>query len=345
MSIENDNKIKFKKKMNQILLELPEFSKDFFIYCSGIKNYSMRTILEYAQDLRVFFRYLAETNPLLHGDIKAISLDFIDELRPQDLYEYIQYIEVYNNDNKTLVNGESGKARKVASLRTFYKYYYSAGMLKNNPSVILNSPKNHKKNIIRLESDEIKHLLNTVENLDGLSTKQLDYARKTRYRDYSIIVLLLGTGIRVSECVNINLDDINWKNRSIRIIRKGGNESIVYFNEDVENALNDYIELERVKFEDQSEPLFLARDGRISVRTVQRLVKKYSQIAVPQKHITPHKMRSTYGTNLYQKTSDIYLVADALGHSTLNVVQRYADISDENRKVAGKLVNWTHSKD
>lgn len=345
MDYESEKKLRLRKKITEIAVELPEFVNEFLTYCSSTKNYSLRTTLNYATDLRVFFRYLADKNPLLKGNMKKITLDFIDELRPQDLQEYLQYIEIYETNGTAYANGECGKARKIASLRSFYKYYYSMGLIKNNPSSIISSPKLHKKNVVHMERSESDELIKTMENQTGLTEKQKTFSRKSYYRDLAIVTLLLGTGIRVSECVGINLKDINWKNRSIRILRKGGNESTVYFNEDVEQRLNDYIELERKSPEKDSDALFISRNlTRMSVRSVERMVKKYTQTAVPQKRITPHKMRSTYGTNLYQETSDIYLVADALGHSSLNVVQRYADISDERRKRAGQIADWTHKK-
>lgn len=346
MDYESEKKLKLRKKIHEVVNDLPEFTKDFFTYCSSTKNYSMRTTLNYATDLRVFFRYLAETNPLLHGDIKNITLDFIENLLPQDLQEYLQHIEIYEANGTAYANGECGKARKIASLRSFYKYYYSMGLIKSNPSSIISSPKMHKKNVVHMERSESDDLIKGMETQSGLTQKQQTFSRKSYYRDLAIVTLLLGTGIRVSECVGINLKDINWQNRSIRIVRKGGNESTVYFNEDVEQRLNDYIELERKSPENDSDALFISRNQtRITVRSVERMVKKYTQAAVPQKKITPHKMRSTYGTNLYQETNDIYLVADALGHSSLNVVQRYADIGDERRRRAGKLADWTHTLD
>lgn len=346
MDYESEKKLKLRQKINEIASELPEFTKEFFTYCSSTKNYSMRTTLNYATDLRIFFRYLAKQNPLLKGDIKNITLDFIEELRPQDLQEYLQDIEIYEQNGTAYANGECGKARKIASLRSFYKYYYSMGLIKNNPSSIISSPKMHKKNVVHMDRSESDDLIKGMESQSGLTQKQIVFSRKSYYRDLAIVTLLLGTGIRVSECVGINLKDINWKKRSIRILRKGGNESTVYFNEDVEQRLNDYIELERQTPETDPDALFVSRNKtRITVRSVERMVKKYTQASVPQKKITPHKMRSTYGTNLYQETNDIYLVADALGHSSLNVVQRYADIGDERRQRAGEITDWTHTKD
>lgn len=346
MDHESEKKLKLRKKINEITAELPEFTKEFITYCSSTKNYSMRTTLNYATDLRIFFRYLASQNPLLKGDIKNITLDFIDELKPQDLQEYLQEIEIYEQNGTAYANGECGKARKIASLRSFYKYYYSMGLIKNNPSSIISSPKMHKKNVVHMERSESDDLIRGMENQTGLTQKQIAFSKKSYYRDLAIVTLLLGTGIRVSECVGINLKDINWKAHSIRIIRKGGNESTVYFNEDVEQRLNDYIELERKAPEQDPDALFVSRNQtRITVRSVERMVKKYTQASVPQKRITPHKMRSTYGTNLYQETNDIYLVADALGHSSLNVVQRYADIGDERRRRSSEVTDWTHTQE
>ena len=157
-----------------------------------------------------------------------------------------------------------------------------------------------------------------------------------------MMMLLLGTGIRVSECVGLDMDDVDFKNNGIKIHRKGGAEVVVYFSDEVRKVLLDYmVEREKLTAADGSiNALFLSmQNKRMSVRSVENMVKKYSQLVTTLKNITPHKLRSTYGTSLYRETGDIYLVADVLGHKDVNTTRKhYAEIEDERRRKAAKKV-------
>ena len=165
-----------------------------------------------------------------------------------------------------------------------------------------------------------------------------------------MLSLLLGTGIRVSECVGINLSDIDIINTAIKIKRKGAKESIIYFSDEVAKALNDYI-VERKNndkvYEKDNDALFLSlQNKRITSRAVQKLVKKYASGVTPLKHITPHKFRSTFGTNLYQETDDIYLVASVLGHNDVNTTKKhYAAIEDDKKRLARNRVKLRDDHD
>jgi site-specific recombinase XerD len=173
------------------------------------------------------------------------------------------------------------------------------------------------------------------------SDRQQKILQNTRYRDYAILTLLLRTGIRVSECVGLDLSDINFKEMSMCVVRKGHKEHILYFDDVVEDALMDYIQFERPKYieSDKEKALFLSnRKKRLAVRSIQEMVDKYAKVAVSNKKISPHKMRSTYGTALYNKTGDIRLVADVLGHSDINTTAKhYAASEDAHRRMAAKI--------
>jgi site-specific recombinase XerD len=203
-------------------------------------------------------------------------------------------------------------------------------------------PKLHEKEIIRLDADEVSNLLDEVESGDKLSKSQQKYHDKTRLRDVAIFTLLLGTGMRVSECVGINIDDIDFKNCGIKIRRKGGYETVIYFGDEVEKALKDYLEVRKtiIPVSGHEDAMFLSiQKKRIGVRAVENLVKKYSKLVTQLKKITPHKLRSTYGTSLYRETGDIYLVADVLGHKDVNTTKKhYAAIEDERRRKARNIV-------
>ncbi len=328
-------------RLRELLCTLPPFCKDFF---RGIEpQTSSRTRISYAYDLQIFFEFLKETNPYFKKkDFNTITISDLECLTTTDIEEYIEYLSYYNKDGKQHSNDEAGLKRKVTSLRSFYNYFYRKEIIKYNPASLVKIPKIHDKEIIRLDINEVAQLLDETESGDKLTDKQKIYHNKTKTRDLAILILLLGTGIRVSECVGIDLDDIDFNNWGIKIIRKGGNESIIYFGEEVYSALSDYLEERNhiIPYTGNENALFLSMQRkRISVRAVENLVKKYSRTVTTVKKITPHKLRSTYGTYLYQETGDIYLVADVLGHKDVNTTKKhYAAVDDMQRRKAAGIV-------
>lgn len=335
------------RHLRELIKELPNFCGDFF---RGIEpRTSSRTRIAYAYDLKVFFDFLQKENPsLCKTDMHNISLDNLDNLKVVDIEEYMEYLKYrFNDKNQQVTNKERGIMRKISSLKSFYNYYYRNERLQNNPAALVQLPKLHEKDIIRLDVDEVALLLDEVESGDALTDKQKAYHAKTKVRDLALLTLLLGTGIRVSECVGLDLNDIDFKNGGIRIVRKGGKEVMVYFGSEVEDALLDYLEERNVIIPQKGheKALFLSlQKKRIAVRSVENLVKKYSRLVTPLKKITPHKLRSTYGTSLYKETGDIYLVADVLGHSDVNTTKKhYAAIEDERRRSARNKVKLRES--
>lgn len=329
-------------KLRELMAGLPRFCTEFF---RGIEpTTSSRTRIAYGYDLTVFFNYLKNNNPdLTNTEIRDFDISLLDRLTATDIEEYLEYLKYYvTEDGKEHINGERGIKRKLACLRSFYKYFYKKEKIKNNPVAIVDMPKLHEKEIVRLDADEVGNLLDEVEKGDKLTKSQLKYHDKTKVRDLALLTLLLGTGIRVSECVGIDINDVDFKNSGIKIRRKGGYESIVYFGEEVESALLDYLEERKhiVALDGHEDALFLSlQNKRISVRSVQNLVKKYSSLVTSLKKITPHKLRSTYGTSLYRETGDIYLVADVLGHKDVNTTKKhYAAIEEERRRKARDAV-------
>ena len=157
-----------------------------------------------------------------------------------------------------------------------------------------------------------------------------------------LLTLLLGTGIRVSECVGLDVEDVDFKNNGIKVTRKGGNEMVVYFGPEVEKALKKYLEVREniTPLAGHEHALFYSTQRRrIGVQAIENLVKKYAREITTTKKITPHKLRSTYGTALYQETGDIYLVADVLGHKDVNTTKKhYAALDDARRRQAAKAV-------
>ena len=328
-------------KLRKILDTLPSFCKDFF---RGIEPYtSTRTRLAYAYDIRLFFEFLHEKNSYCHKmEITEFPLSVLDMVQRTDIEEYLDYMSLYQKDGKDITNEERGKARKLSSLRSFYNYYFQNEQIEKNTAALVPLPKRPEKEIIRLEPNEVAILLDQVEDGTKLTKKELEYHKKTKVRDVALLTLLLGTGIRVSECVGLDLQDIDFDTGGIKIRRKGGYEAIVYFGEEVETALLDYLEQREhtIPAEGHENALFLSlQNRRMAVRSVENLVKKYTTRVTPLKKITPHKLRSTYGTELYKETGDIYLVADVLGHKDVNTTRKhYANIDEYRRHQAASAL-------
>ena len=331
------------KKLRTMLSELPAFFKDFF---RGIEPRTQsRTQIAYAYDIKIFLQFLLEENPSIkksYTNLTDIPISVLESLTVTDIEEYMEYLKYRDTDGKKISNKENAIKRKISTLKSVFKYFYRTEKLSENIMERVQLPKLHSKEIIRLDIDEVAMMIDEAENGEGLSDRQRAYHGKTKLRDVALLSLLLGTGIRVSECVGLDISDVDFKNNGILIHRKGGKEVTVYFSDEVKEALQNYYD-ERVLILEESGhegAFFLSmQNKRLSVRSVENLVKKYAKIISPLKKITPHKLRSTYGTNLYKETGDIYLVADVLGHSDVNTTKKhYAAIEDDRRRSARNVV-------
>lgn len=329
-------------KLREVLKTLPDFCRDYFRAMDSVTT--TKTRISYAYDIRIFFQFILEENPAFKNhSMKDLTVDVLDQFSAVDIEEYMEYLKVYKNGDKTETNGERGIKRKLSALRSFYAYYFKREMIHTNPAVLVDVPKIHEKSIIRLDTDEVALLLDHIEHCgDTLTGQKRVYYEKTKERDLAIVTLLLGTGIRVSECVGLDVEDLDFKNNGIKVMRKGGNEMVVYFGREVEKALKNYLEIRETitPVSVHEHALFYSTQRRrIGVQAVENLVKKYARAITTTKKITPHKLRSTYGTALYQETGDIYLVADVLGHRDVNTTKKhYAAMDDARRRKAATAV-------
>lgn len=344
------------KRLRAVRDQLPEFCEEFFV---GIEpQTSALTRLNYAYDLRIFFDYLLKNVRAFKGyeDVYDFTVDDLNKITLTNLEAYMEYLSFYEFGGKESSNTEKGKARKISTVRTFFKYYFNHDKIPSNIAAKLSMPKLHEKDIIRLEGREVERILDAAETADFMSDHQRKIQENTRARDVAILTLLLGTGIRVSECVGLNVSDIDFETNAFTVTRKGGNQAILYFGDEVYDALIYYVEGERKRLLDRCQRAEIAetdRDAlflslqvkRISVRAVENIVKKYALEAAPLKKISPHKLRSTYGTNLYRATGDIYMVADVLGHRDVNTTKKhYAAIDEDHRKIAAQVVKLRNNK-
>ncbi len=326
--------------IDDLLDVLPSFAREFNV---GI---SMRTMpltrLGYLRDIRVFCDYLIKKR-FKNKAIVDLTVSDLGALSPTDIEAYIDYLSAYTLDGKKHFCRDRAKERKVSSLRALYKYFYKREKLENDIMTKVDTPKVREKPIIRLDVNEVVDILDEAETGENLPGRQKSFHSLTAIRDEAMLSLFLGTGIRISECVGLNRNDINFEDNSFVVTRKGGDTSILYFSEEVADALRRYMDwlddqiTEKTEFGKRvSDPdaLFISnKGGRITPRAVQLMVKKYAKVIAPFKKITPHKLRSTYGTNLYHETHDIFVVADVLGHKDVNTTRKhYAAMSEDIRR-------------
>ena len=332
---------KYTLKIRALLSELPLVCGSFFRSIES--QTSVLTRYGYAVDLRGFFQFAVAQDDLFPGKaVPSLTVTDLEKIRAYHIELYLNEVSLYQKGERELVNQEISKARKLSTLRSFFKYLHKQEMLQTNVAALVDIPKLYEKAIVRLEPNEVADLLDLAENGEGLSERQKKYHAATKLRDVAILTLFLGTGIRISELVGIDLDDIDLENDAFVVTRKGGSEDILSFGNEVHRALEDYLyqRENQTALPGHEDALFLSMQmRRITARAVENLVKKYAHLAAPLKKITPHKLRSTYGTMLYHETEDIYLVADVLGHKDVNTTRKhYAATSEEHKRIAAKKI-------
>ena len=333
-------------KIAELLDELPSFCEDYFI---GIESRtSCQTRLKYAYDLRIFFDFLCKKR-YKNFTVTELSLEHLEAVTHNDVELFVSYLSHYRFNDKYLSCDERAKSRKLSAVRALFKYFFNKGLISVNNAAKVPTPKLHDKEIIRLDAEEVSDLINVAESGNGLSRHAVGYHNKTKIRDTAILTLFLGTGIRISELVGLDNESFDFNENSFIVTRKGGNQAILFFSDEVKYALQEYIaeKSNDDKVPEAEHAFFLSMQyKRINVRTVELLVKKYSKLISPLKKITPHKLRSTYGTRLYNETGDIYIVADVLGHRDVNTTKRhYAAITEENRRRVANAVKLRRDDD
>lgn len=327
---ENDDALD--QKTFALCAELPSCATAYLSSRKG--NSTAKTRLSYAYDIKHFFTWLRDSTPsLTDTEIKNIAVSDLAALRGADIDAYVAYLWSTGNHF-------AGVHRKFCCLNSFFLYLIRKDYLDANPMdkaerVTKNDSKN-APHVIKLQPKEIPALLDTVEGrgdnmpsdiFEGLSERQKSALVRNRTRDLAIFTVLLGTGIRVSECVGINISDIDLENCILEIDRKGAKRQRIALSDEVIKALSDYLLLRTTitpANDRDRDALFLSEQRRrMCVQTIEALVHKYTTLIGTKEHITPHKLRKTYGTELYNETGDIFLVAQALGHNDVNTTKQY----------------------
>ncbi|WP_293008892.1 MULTISPECIES: tyrosine recombinase XerC [unclassified Oscillibacter] len=322
--------------MNDYRTEAPPVLRDFLAYHETIKAHSKRTVDEYFLDLRNFFRYMKQTrDPSLHDrrldeiPILDVDLDFVKSVTLTDIYGYMTYLSRdrilhQNSSNSDYGLNSSSRARKIATLRSFYNYLTNkVHLITENPVKDIDSPKTRKSLPKYLTLDESIRLL---ESVDG----------KNRERDYCILTLFLNCGLRISELVGLNLNDI--QDEALRVLGKGNKVRIVYLNDACKDALRRYLAERRpVSGRDSGALLLSEQNKRISRSGVHALVKKHlGQAGLDASEYSSHKLRHTAATLMLQNGVDVKAVQEVLGHEHLNTTEIYTHIDNEALRVAAK---------
>lgn len=320
------------------LVSIHEFSsliQEFASYKLTIQGCSAKTVDEYLLDLRTFFRYLIargcdipfESEEFFQLDVSGIGLRELEKIRAEDLYDFLYYT------NSTRHNRWAARSRKLSAIRALYKYLVNkCHYLEYNPTTDIDSPKKEKTLPKVLTLNEATELLKAVES---------DTASKYRLRDYTILTLFLNCGLRLSELVGINTNDIDSDITSLRVVGKGSKERTVYLNDACQSALIAYIS-ERMSSKHKNpkeKALFLSRlEQRMSVKTVQAMVYKYLALAgLSHKQYSVHKLRHTAATLMYQSGNvDVRVLKEILGHEQLNTTQIYTHVSNVDMENAMK---------
>lgn len=343
---QTQKKLNYYDRFKKILSELPDFCTVYFRAVEPTT--SILTRYGYAVDLRTFFKFLTsgQIERFAGRNIRELHLSDLESLSSLDIELYLEYISLYRQQtsygDKIIENCERAKSRKLSAIRALFKYLYKKSLIGTNCASLVDTPKLHEKAIIRLDVNEVADLLDTAEQGSGMTATQRRFHDSTKLRDVAILSLFLGTGIRISELVGIDVNDIDFSRNEFVITRKGGNQETLAFGPEVAKALSDYLEERNtvIPVTGHENAFFLSlQRKRITPRAVENLVKKYAGIATPLKKITPHKLRSTYGTMLYQESGDIYLVADVLGHKDVNTTRKhYAAMTEEKSRLAAKYI-------
>lgn len=341
----DDRNIRIK---NEIVSELPRYVKEYLSARSS--NTTTNTQLQYAYSLRKFFIWLKDQVPELKDvPLNKIDVSYIKDLQPVDINEFMEFLGTADGSSNT----KRSKKNKMSALSSFFAYLVKNRYIDNNPCKNAEQIKVVRdKRIVRLSFDEASEMLEKIRTGDYVATDhQRDYLEKNRIRDYAVISLLLGTGIRVSECAFLDVEYVNLDKCQIHILRKGGKHQDIFLSDSTVQALADYLEYRKtLKIVPEAEhALFISMQGRrMTVQSIEGVVKKFTKMlgySTPDAVITPHKLRKTFGTELYKATGDIYLVAGVLGHEEITTTaQNYVADNIEQQKEARNIIQFDRKR-
>lgn len=331
-------------KIRKRLMDLPDFVADYIYRLENVKE--VQTMFEYIKDIQLFLEFLRKEKHYPYEHLKEIQLTDIKEVKERDVLDFLQYLKSYKKVylsekgkevEKLYRNTDVSRSRKLATLHKFFTDLERMHLIENDPSKHLEIKINKKAKIRnRLSADEIDRFFSTIiQDCKIESTHQKAFHQKLKYRDYIITMILAFTGIRVSELVQLDIEDIQFgETNYLMAVRKGGDEQLLPLSEELAAKLKEYIERRKqiagVPKEHQHALFLSLQKKRINQKTVRLMLGKYQELSNISIKITPHVFRRTFGTNHYNLYKDMYLTAQVMGHSSAETTRKfYADPSQE----------------
>ncbi len=324
----NQLDIKNNKKIDEMLNDMPEFIEYYYSNLIA-RGRSTNTIVDYLYEINLFLKYVQK---ITHKkSIHDVCVNDLELLNQHNIESYI----VRSADGAML--SPSSIRRKLSVLKPLYTYFIGNEMIKKNPTALSEGPKLKQHDVVKLSDSQVEALLRCIKNQNCSSEYAIKYNERMVSRDLAIIMTLLGTGMRISELVGLNISDLDTTDENkcyMTIVRKGGDDDRVRVIEPVYRAICDYLEGSRPRLVESKKEnaLFVSTRGtRMSVNAIQKMLEKYCKKAGLPDYISPHKMRATFATKVYAETKDIYAIKDALHHSTIDTSKHY--ISDKEARI------------
>ena len=341
VTYKDEKNARIRSKNMEMLETLPDFCRSYLIALE--RSISPVTLHVYLQRISIFLKYLHSNNSFFSSkEVKQFTITDMEYLSSEDINEFAHWIYNTNNSDKRKTNKEKTVDNYLSALSSLWNYFLIERYVESNPVALVKHSKHKDKEIIKLDKHEQDAFLNSLYNGEGFNNKkQLEWNERTKIRDIAICKTLLGTGLRVSELVGLDVDDIDFQENCFKVIRKRDKIDIVYFSDEVRDCLLEYLEerIPRYQPVDNERALFLVGIGtckgqRISERSIEKIVKKFAKAGVPTKGaaITPHKLRATYATDLLEATGDLDLVRENLAHSDPKTTMIYAKTSLSKKK-------------
>lgn len=315
-----------KEKLINFKNKLPAFCNQYFYEKTTIRN--INTQLSYAYNFIHFFTFVNKKG-IASCTIKDMSLSVLDKITVSDINEYCNYVvQISSNKIANRIDGLYGLKNKLFALRSLYGFFYSKGLIKTNPVTQISIPKTAYKTVKVITNDNKQNLIKSEGTSTNISKLQELYLEKTILRDFTIIHLILETGVKIEQVYNLNIKDVDINNNCLSIIRKGNYIDQIFYSNKFAKIMKEYIKFRMKQVDiENSDALFLSRqEKRMGIRSIQKLIKKYGNLNLADNKITAQVLRNSYGNDLYQTSNDLELVANILGYNNFDMVKKLKSI-------------------
>lgn len=347
---------KLEEKLRERLLRLPEFVVDY-IFQLEYRKKELRTRIEYAKDLELFFDFLIHAGLVDTDERTNIEVKDLEELKPRDIGNFLSYLTSYRKSFLTatgklieteFTNSEAGKSRKIATLHEFYSYLVENELVSKDITKKIDVKVDRQASIKnRLTPEDIQKFYNTIlEDTNIANDREFIYHKKVKFRDYIIVLLLSYTGIRISELVQLDLGDIGVDEKAMVVVRKGGQKEKVDLPNIIIEDINEFLR-QRDTLPVDTKAIFVSlHKKRIDPKTVRAMLDKYRVRAGIKMKITPHVFRRTFGTEHYNRYRDMYLTAQIMGHRSAETTRKfYADPAEERKRQSMQEFDYEPKKE